>query len=175
MPRRTLWGDGNDRRPLSPRVSPATLVFQRWRRRVAYLSFGTYTTVFTACAAWPRGSQLSPAASGLVGDWAASGRSRSTDTTLLRFGPDGSAEQLQLAPGHTAREISFGPFRVFADTGRMRLLCFSLRRGRSQPACRYFQVDTLIDESGRVRRQLRFLDWVAEHGAGPESWTERTR
>src|SRR5438552_18890701 len=109
MPRRTLWGDGNDRRPLSPRVSPATLVFQRWRRRVAYLSFATYTTVFTACAAWPRGSQLSPAASGLVGDWAASGRPRPTDTTLLRFGPDGSPEQLQPGPGYTALVLTFGP------------------------------------------------------------------
>src|SRR2546422_8380735 len=113
MPRRTLRGDGNDRRPLRPPLSPATLVLQRW------------------------------AASRLVGEWAPSGRPRSTDTTLLRFGPDGSAEQLQLGPGHEPREIPFGPFRVYADTGRMRLLCFSLRRGRSQPACRYFQVDTL--------------------------------
>jgi hypothetical protein len=173
MPRRTVRDDGNDRRPLRPPLSPATLVLQRWRRRAVCLSFGTYATVFTACAAWPRGAQLSPAASGLVGEWASSRRPRSTDTTLLRFGPDGSAEQLQRGPGHKPREIPFGPFRVYADTGRMRLLCFSLRRGRSQPACRYFQVDTLIDESGRVRRQLHFLDWVAEHGTGPESWTER--
>ena len=173
MPRRALRDDGNDRRPLRSPLSPATLVLQRWRRRAAYLSFGMYATVFTACAAWPRGSQLSPAASGLVGEWAASGRPRSTDTTLLRFGPDGSAEQLQLASGHKPRAIPLGPFRVYADTGRMRLLCFSLRRGRSQPACRYFQVDTLVAESGRVRRQLQLLDWVAEQGASPERWTER--
>ena len=174
MPRRTLRDDGNDRRPLRSPLAPATLALQRWRCRALYLSFGTFATVFTACAAWPRGSQLSPSASGLVGEWAPSGRPRSTDTTLLRFGPDGSAEQLQLGPGHAPREIPFGPFRVYADTGRTRLLCFSLRRGRSQPACRYFQVDTLIGESGGVRRQLRLLDWVAGHRASPENWTERT-
>src|SRR2546428_641703 len=90
MPRRTLRDDGNDRRPLRLLLSPAMLVLQRWRRRAAYLSFGTYVTVFTACASWPRGSQLSPAASGLVGEWAASGRPRVLGLAARRGGTAGA-------------------------------------------------------------------------------------
>jgi hypothetical protein len=82
---------------------------------------------------------------------------------------------VRLKAGHATEEIPLGPFRVWADTGRVRLVCFALRRGRSEPACRYFEVDTLIDESGRRQRRLRFLNWVTEHGtATPETWTERT-
>jgi len=110
-----------------------------------------------------------------VGEWAAPARAPSTDTTLLRFDPDGKAEEVQLGPGHEGRRIPFGPFRVYADTGRVRLLCFSYRRGRTEPACRYFEVDTLIDESGRIRRQLQLHGWVGEGSSQPEPWIERTR
>jgi len=129
--------------------------------------------VLTACAPWARGPQLSPAASGLVGEWVAPQKQQLADTTVLRFGRSGSADQLLLGPGHPPRRIPYGPFRVYGDTGRVRLLCFSFRRSRAQPACRYFQVDTLIDGSGRIRRQLHLLNWVFESTTPPESWTER--
>lgn len=91
---------------------------------------------------------------------------------MLQFGPDGCAEQLHLTTGHETRELPLGPFRVWADTGRVRVICFATRRSRSEPGCRYFEVDTLTDESGHQQRRLRFLNWVTEHGVtAPETWT----
>lgn len=116
---------------------------------------------------------MSPLASGLVGEWVAAVRPGSTDTTLLRFAGDGTVKQVRTKPSAGAQEVPWGPFRVYADTGRTELLCFSFRRGRARPACRYFQVDTLTDASGRIRRQLQFLNWVEEKRREPEIWTER--
>ncbi|HVH66594.1 MAG TPA: hypothetical protein VM716_01870 [Gemmatimonadales bacterium] len=120
---------------------------------------------------------MTPLASGLVGEWVASRVTGSPDTTLLRFSPDGTVEQVRIRPGQKASRTPFGPFRVYADTGRTRLLCFAFRRGRASPACRYFEVDTLPGATGggqgRLRR-LRLLDWVTDKGGAPETWTERT-
>src|SRR5690242_1565624 len=131
----------------------------RRRRSAARFLFGTYPLAWIACAPWARGPRLSPASSGLLGERVAPTRSPSTDTTVLRFDADGTAEEVQLGPGHEERRIRFGPFRVYADTGRVRLLCFAYRRGRNQPACRYFELDTLMDQSGRIRRQLQLRNW----------------
>jgi len=54
------------------------------------------------------------------------------------------------------------------------LICFSFRRGRTLPACRYFQVDTLIQATGETQRQLRLLDWVDEKRGTQEIWIEKT-
>jgi hypothetical protein len=174
MPRRPLRDDGNDRRHLRKPLPPATPLLRRRRYSAARLLLGTYTIAIIACAPWARGPRLSPATSGLVGEWAAPAPASSTDTTVLRFDPDGNAEEVRLRPGHEGQRIPLGPFRVYADTGRVRLLCFSYRRGRNEPACRYFEVDPLIDESGRVRRQLQLLNWVADGSSQPERWMART-
>lgn len=129
-----------------------------------------------ACAPqWARGPRVTPLASGLVGEWVAIPTSGSPDTMLLRFSADGTVERVRIRPSQEVKKTPFGPFRVYADTGRTRLLCFSFRRGRALPACRYFQIDTLADASDgrRIHRRLRLLDWVAEKGAVPETWTER--
>jgi hypothetical protein len=116
---------------------------------------------------------VSPIASGLIGDWVAAVKPGSTDTTLMRFAGDGTVEQVRIEPSQGLREVPWGPFRVYGDTGRTQLLCFSFRRGRALPACRYFQVDTLTDASGRIRRELQLLNWVEEKRRAPEIWTER--
>jgi len=95
------------------------------------------------------------------------------DTTLWRFAADGQLVQVQIEPAQALREIPFGPFRVYADTGRRQLICFSFRRGRTLPACRYFQVDTLIQATGETHRQLRLLNWVGEKRATLEIWIEK--
>jgi len=110
-----------------------------------------------------------------VGEWLAPGKPGPADTTLLRFAPTGSARESRLGPGQAARDVALGPFRVWADTGRVRMVCFSTRRGRAEPGCRYFAVDSLLDGSGRARRRLRFFNWVTERGgAAAETWIERT-
>jgi hypothetical protein len=123
-------------------------------------------------APWARGPRVTPLASGVVGEWLAASTSGSRDTTLLRFTAEGSAEEVRIQPTHGVTRTPFGPFRVYADSGRYELLCFSFRRGRALPACRYFQVDTLSDAVG-ARRELRLLQWVGESRREPEIWTER--
>lgn len=93
---------------------------------------------------------------------------------LLHFAGDGTVKQVRITASHGAREVPFGPFWVYADTGRRQLLCFSFRRGRERSACRYVQVDTATDASGRIHRQLQFLNWVEEKRGKPELWTERS-
>lgn len=117
---------------------------------------------------------MSPRASGLVGEWVAPASLGSRDTTLLRFAEDGTASELRVRPGAPVGEVPFGPFQVYADTGRTELVCFAYRRGRERPSCRYFAVDTVTAASGRPRRQLRLLNWVNEKPNGSEIWTERT-
>ena len=116
---------------------------------------------------------MTPLASGLVGDWVAAATAASADTTVLRFAADGTVERIRIPLSHVASRTPWGPFHVYADTGRRQLLCFSYRRGRAQPACRYFQIDTLIDSSGRIHRRLRLLDWVEERRGATEIWIER--
>jgi len=81
---------------------------------------------------------------------------------------------VRIKPSHKPQEVPFGPFRVYADTGSTQLICFSFRRGRALPACRYFQVDSLSDASGRMSQQLRLLNWVGEKRRAPEAWTQKT-
>ena len=126
-----------------------------------------------ACAPWPHGPRVSPVASGLIGEWVRSADSQSADTTLWRFVADGTAEQVRLRPSHNPKRAPFGSFRVYADSGRTQLICFS-RRGRPGPPCRYFQVDTLSDAAAPVRRQLRLLEWLGEKRRAPEILVERT-
>lgn len=116
---------------------------------------------------------MTPLASGLVGEWVAPTRPGAADTTLLRFAREGTVTQVRIQPPQEAHEVPFGPFRVYADTGQRELLCFSFRRGRASPGCRYFRVETLTDDSGSVRRRLQLLNWVGEHRKEPEIWTER--
>lgn len=126
-----------------------------------------------ACAPWAHGPRVSPVASGLIGEWVRSANPRSADTTLWRFVADGTAEQVRLRPSHNPKRDLLGTFRVYADTGRTQLICFS-RRGRPGPPCRYFQVDTLSDAAAPVRRQLRLLEWLGEKRRAPEILVERT-
>lgn len=126
-----------------------------------------------ACAPWAHGPRVSPVASGLVGEWVRSANPRSADTTVWRFVADGTAEQVRLRPSHNPKHVALGPFRVYADTGRTQLICFS-QRGRSAPPCRYFQVDTLSVVAAPVRRRLQLLGWLGEKGRAPEILVERT-
>ena len=128
--------------------------------------------LLAACAPWARGPRVSPVESGLLGEWIGP-VSLGADTTLWRFAADGKLVQVQIKPGQQLRETPFGPFRVYADAGRRQLICFSFRRGRTLPACRYFQVDTLIQAAG-ARRQLRLLQWVDEKHETQEIWIEKT-
>ena len=80
---------------------------------------------------------------------------------------------MRIQPPKGAHEVPFGPFRVYADTGGRELLCFSFRRGRASPGCRYIRIETLTDASGCVRRQLQLLNWVDEKKREPEIWTGR--
>jgi hypothetical protein len=82
--------------------------------------------------------------------------------------------QVRIKPSHERQEVPFGPFRVYADTGSTQLICFSFRRGRALPACRSFQVDTLSDTSGGIRRLLRLRNWVGEKTRTTEVWTQGT-
>ena len=129
--------------------------------------------LLAACAPWARGPRVSPVESGLLGEWIGP-VSLGADTTLWRFAADGKLVQVQIKPAQQLRETPFGPFRVYADTGRRQLICFSFRRGRTLPACRYFQVDTLIQATGETHRQLRLLDWVDEKRGTQEIWIEKT-
>lgn len=124
-----------------------------------------------ACLSWPRGPELSPQASGLVGVWTAA-TGGAADTTWWRFTTDGRAEQVLVRGAGSRSEVPLGTFRVYADTGRTQLLCFSFRRGRARPGCRYVQVDTLRDGSGKTHRAVRLLRWVGEGEREPEVWTE---
>lgn len=126
-----------------------------------------------ACAPWAHGPRVSPVASGLIGEWVRSANPRSADTTVWRFVPDGTAEQVRVKPSHNPEHVPFGPFRVYADTGRTQLICFA-RRGRAGPPCRYFQVDTLSDPAAPVRRRLRLFGWLGEKGGPPEILVEKT-
>jgi hypothetical protein len=128
--------------------------------------------LLTACLAWPRGPRIAPEASGLVGVWVSATTPGAGDTTWWQFTADGRAMQVTHRGGHPAREIQLGPFRVYADTGRTQLICFSFRRGRARPGCRYLQVDTLQDPSGGTYREVRWLHWVGEGRREPEVWTE---
>jgi len=128
--------------------------------------------LLAACAPWARGPRVSPVESGLLGEWIGP-VSLGADTTLWRFAADGNLVQVLIKPAQAPREIPFGPFRVYADTGRRQLICFSFRRGRTLPACRYFQVDTLIQATGETHRQLRLLNWVGEKRATLEIWIEK--
>jgi len=133
----------------------------------------TLVVLLAACAPWARGPRVSPVESGLLGEWIGP-VSLGADTTLWRFAADGNLVQVLIKPAQAPREIPFGPFRVYADTGRRQLICFSFRRGRTLPACRYFQVDTLIQATGETQRQLRLLDWVDEKRGTQEIWIEKT-
>ena len=133
----------------------------------------TLVVLLAACAPWARGPRVPPVESGLLGEWIGP-VSLGADTTLWRFGADGNLVQVLIKPAQAPREIPFGPFRLYADTGRRQLICFSFRRGRTLPACRYFQVDTLIQATGETQRQLRLLDWVDEKRGTQEIWIEKT-
>ena len=133
----------------------------------------TLVVLLAACAPWARGPRVSPVESGLLGEWIGP-VSLGSDTTLWRFAADGNLVQVLIKPAQAPREIPFGPFRLYADTGRRQLICFSFRRGRTLPACRYFQVDTLIQATGETHRQLRLLDWVDEKRGTQEIWIEKT-
>ncbi len=133
----------------------------------------TLVVLLAACAPWARGPRVSPVESGLLGEWIGP-VSLGADTTLWRFAADGNLVQVLIKPAQAPREIPFGPFRLYADTGRRQLICFSFRRGRTLPACRYFQVDTLIQATGETQRQLRLLDWVDEKRGTQEIWIEKT-
>ena len=132
----------------------------------------TLVVLLAACAPWARGPRVSPVESGLLGEWIGP-VSLGADTTLWRFAADGNLVQVLIKPAQAPREIPFGPFRLYADTGRRQLICFSFRRGRTLPACRYFQVDTLIQATGETQRQLRLLDWVDEKRGTQEIWIEK--
>jgi len=127
-----------------------------------------------ACAPWARGPRVSPIESGLVGDWIGPVRPGSVVTTHWQFTPDGTSGQMHIRPSHRPQQDPFGPFRVYADTGNTQLICFSFRRGRARPGCRYFHIDTLTDASQQVGRRLRLLNWVGEKKGTPEIWTERS-
>ena len=133
----------------------------------------TLVVLLAACAPWARGPRVSPVESGLLGEWIGP-VSLGADTTLWRFAADGNLVQVLIKPAQAPREIPFGPFRLYADTGRRQLICFSFRRGRTLPAYRYFQVDTLIQATGETQRQLRLLDWVDEKRGTQEIWIEKT-
>ena len=133
----------------------------------------TLVVLLAACAPWARGPRVSPVESGLLGEWIGP-VSPGADTTLWRFAADGNLVQVLIKPAQAPREIPFGPFRLYADTGRRQLICFSFRRGRTLPACRHFQVDTLIQATGETQRQLRLLDWVDEKRGTQEIWIEKT-
>jgi hypothetical protein len=116
---------------------------------------------------------VTPLASGIVGEWVAPTKPGAADTTLLRFAREGSVTQERIQPPKGAHDVPFGPFHVYADTGSRELLCFSFRRGRASPGCRYFRIETVTDASGCVRRQLQLLNWVGQSLKDPEIWTER--
>lgn len=123
-----------------------------------------------ACAPWARGPQLSPAASGLVGEWVGPVAPGSGDTTVWRFTAAGTSEQERIRSSHKPQRTPFGSFRVHADTGQVRLICFSFRRSRYRAGCRYFQVEA----PGEMRRRLKLLNWVGEKQQSAETWIERT-
>ena len=126
-----------------------------------------------ACAPWSHGGGLSPDASGLIGAWIAPQVPGLPDTTVLRFGADGTVAELRLEPSGDVRTSPWGPFRTYPDSGTRRLLCFAFRRSRSQSACRYYRVLVVADTGGRTRRQLHLLSWVGDNRPTPEVWTER--
>jgi len=130
--------------------------------------------LLAACAPWARGPRVSPAASGLLGEWIGPVRPGRADTTLWRFAADGKLVQVQIKPAQQPEETPFGPFRVYAHTGQRQVVCFSFRRGRTLRACRYFQVDTLLQPTGGSHRELRLLDWVDEKRGTQEIWIEKT-
>lgn len=161
--------DDASRHSLTPHALPDTIAW--FARRVTACA-----VTLTACAPWPRGPQLSPAASGLVGEWLAPGKPRPPDTTVLQFAPSGSARETVRQGGHETQEVPLGQFRVWADTGRVRMVCYAARRSRSEPGCRYFAVDSVIDAAGRHWRRLRFFNWVtARAETTPETWIAVTR
>ena len=142
------------------------------RRVYGFLLSVFGAALLTDCVPWTHGPRISPAASGLVGEWVGAAKAGSSDTTLWRFMSEGTLDQVRIKPSHKPQVVPFGAFRVYADTGRTQLICFSFRRGRARPGCRHFEVDTLSAAMG-VRRQLRLLDWVGEKGRIPETWIEK--
>ena len=80
--------------------------------------------------------------------------------------------QMRIKPGHTPKEVPYGQFRVYRDTGHARVICFSFRRSRAESACRYFQIDTLSTGPGASRRQVRLLNWIDEKRGASEVWIE---
>jgi len=126
-----------------------------------------------ACVPWAGRPLVSPAASGLVGEWIEPVGPGQADTTLWRFAADGKSVQVRIKPPHEPTEHPLGAFQVYADTGGRQLICFAIRRGRTRAGCRYFQVDTLHDASGGMRRQLRLLHWTGEKPGSAQIWSEK--
>ncbi len=133
-----------------------------------------------ACAPWPLGGRLDPRLSGLAGEWAASPVQGSSDTVVWRFRDDGEYETLRARPslgaggyGSTV-PIARGRWEVYRDAqGDPRpLVCFD-RRGRRSPSCRYFEVDSAIDTTGRAHRVLTWEGWVSETRRTTAILTER--
>ena len=141
-------------------------------RACGFLSPVCAAALLAACAPWAHGPQVSPAASGLVGEWVGPVTPESADTTRWRFTAEGTSEQVRIRRSDEPQRTPFGSFRVYADTGRIQLICFSFRRGRARPGCRYFQVDT-PSNAGAIR-ELRLLNWVGEKQRNPEIWIGRT-
>ena len=142
-------------------------------RVCGFCLFVCAAALLDACVPRAHGPRVSPVASGLIGEWVRSAKPGSADTTLWRFLADGTTDQVQLRPSHNPKRVPLGSFRVYADTGRTQVICFA-RRGRASRPCRYFQVDTLSDAAGPVRRQLRLFEWLGEKRRAPEILVERT-
>lgn len=136
-----------------------------------WLSMGAVgvASLVAACATWPLGARLDGRSSGLAGEWAASPVEGSSDTIVWRFRDDGRYETLRLEPSLGASgyastvSIARGRWEVYRDAqGDPRpLVCFD-RRGRRWPSCRYFEVDSVIDTTGRAHRVLTWEGWVSE-------------
>jgi hypothetical protein len=133
-----------------------------------------------ACATWPLGARLDPRSSGLAGEWAASPVQGSSDTVVWRFRDDGRYETLRARPslgagGYSAAvPIARGRWEVHRDAqGDPRpLVCFD-RRARRWPSCRYFEVDSAIDTTGRAHRVLTWEGWASETRRTTATLTER--
>ena len=123
-----------------------------------------------ACAPWAAGPRVTPRQSGIVGEWVAPMIPDAPDTTVFRFGADGTVSEVVVGTAGIVGTSSWGPYRIYVDSGARYLLCFAFRRSRSLPACRFFRV---VPETGDGGRRLELFSWVEQRDSLVEVWHER--